>query len=155
MTACGKGRLEGGATRAPGPRKGNGRPGLQGRTRRPQVEGGGWSAANRPQNLLAVADFGDEVGEAIFDFGAGERLGALAGHRVAAGSSLKLCFVNVAGDRIAHRFGGEGQCSAPKLFRPGVYGLRLRRFHAVPDSRSEKNSQTPAFSRMSHAVVEY
>jgi hypothetical protein len=79
--------------------------------------------------LLAVADFGDEVGEARFDFGASEGLGALAGHGVAARSAFEFCFVDICSGRIAQGLRSEGQCSAGEFFGPGV--CRFWRFHVV------------------------
>src|SRR5260370_40015728 len=82
--------------------------------------------------FFGAAELGEEEAAAIFAFWAGVRRAALARHWVKPVLSLKVCFVNIAGDGIAYRFGGEGQRSAPKLFRPGVYRFRLLRFHAVP-----------------------
>lgn len=83
-----------------------------------------------PVPLLAVADFGDEVGESSFDFGARQGFGALSAHGVAARSSFEFCFVNIRSGRIADGLRSEGQCSAGELFGPGVCRF-FRRFHAV------------------------
>jgi hypothetical protein len=106
------------------------------RRKKPQVSRRKASAARSelqgPTPLLAVADFGDEVGEAGFDFGASERLGTLAAHGVTARSSLEFCFVNVQSDRIAHGLSGKGQGATSEFLRPGVCRCGLLRFHLAP-----------------------
>jgi len=52
-------------------------------------------ARGASSQLIGRGGFGDEVGEASLGFGAGERLGTLAGHGIAAVTSLKACVVNV------------------------------------------------------------